>query len=168
MYKAKINNKIFEINFKDDNANAGFISNIDFELDILKKNNTSFHIIKNYKSYNIDVLSLNNTEKTVKLKINNNTYDVEITDKIDELLSKMGIKNQKTQKSKNLKSPMPGLITNILVNIGDNVKKGDNLLVLEAMKMENNLKAEQDATIKDIIVEKGNSVEKNQLLIIFE
>jgi len=168
MYNAKINDKILKISFESSNANNGVINNINFELDIAKKNNTSYHIIKNDKSYNIDILSLNNIEKTVILKINNNTYDVRITDEIDELLNKMGIKNQKPQKNKDLKSPMPGLVTKILVKIGDEIKKGDNLLVLEAMKMENNLKAEQDAIIKEIVVENGNSVEKNQLLIIFE
>ena len=168
MYKAKVNNKVFEIEFENSDANTGTINKSHFELDLTNKNTAHYHIINNNKSYNINILSINEIEKIVELKINNNLYNVEITDDIDTLLNKMGIKNQKPQKNKDLKSPMPGLVTNILVSIGDEVKKGDNLIVLEAMKMENNLKAEQDAVIKDIIVEKGNSVEKNQLLIIFE
>lgn len=168
MYKAKVNDREYNIKFENSDANIGTISDNKFELDIVKKNNTSYSIIKNNRSFNINILSISNTEKKVKLKVNNNIYEVELTDEIDELLNKMGIKNQKPQKNKDLKSPMPGLVTNILVNIGDEIKKGDNLIVLEAMKMENNLKAEQDATVKDIVVEKASSVEKNQLLIIFE
>jgi len=168
MYKAKVKDKEFEIEFNSDNYENGTISNIPFEIDILKKNSNSFHVIKNKKSYNVNVLSIDNDTKKVKLKINNYTYEVEVKDELDELLNKMGIKNKKQQTNKDLKAPMPGLVTNILVNIGDEIKKGDNLLVLEAMKMENNLKAENDAIIKDIIVEKGNSVEKKQVLIIFE
>jgi len=168
MYKAKINNKTYDVKFENSNANRGQISNSDFEIDIIKKNNSSYHIIKNYKSYNVNILSISNIEKTIKLKVNNNIYDVEITDEIDALLNKMGIKNQKPQKNKDLKSPMPGLVRKILVKIGDEIKKGDTLLILEAMKMENNLKSDQNGTIKDIVVESGNSVEKNQLLIIFE
>ena len=168
MYKAKVKDKEFEIEFNSDNYENGTISNIPFEIDILKKNSNSFHVIKNKKSYNVNVLSIDNDTKKVKLKINNYTYEVEVKDELDELLNKMGIKNKKQQTNKDLKAPMPGLVTNILVNIGDEIKKGDKLLVLEAMKMENNLKAENDAIIKDIIVEKGNSVEKKQVLIIFE
>ncbi len=168
MYKAKINNKVFEIEFENSNTNKGIINESHFKFDTINKNTSYYHIINNYKSYNLNVLSINEVEKIIKLKINNNIYTVKIADEIDTLLNKMGIKNQKPQKNKDLKSPMPGLVTNILVKIGDEIKKGENLIVLEAMKMENNLKAEQDAVIKDIVVESGNSVEKNQLLIIFE
>ncbi len=168
MYKVKINEKKFELKFNNSNATNGIISGNNFEIDIIEKDEKSFHIIKDNKSYNVNVLSVNYSDKKVKLKINENTYDVDITDELDALLNKMGIKNQKPQKSKDLKAPMPGLVTNILINIGDSIQKGDNLLVLEAMKMENNLKAEQDAIIKNIVAKKGNSVEKNQVLIIFE
>lgn len=168
MYKAKINNKEFEITFKGNSNKTGEVSGNAFNIDILKKNNKSFHILSKNKSFNINILDVNYETKIVNLRINSNTYEVEIKDDLDELLNKMGIKNQNIKIEKELKSPMPGLITNILVNIGDTVKKGDNLLILEAMKMENNLKAENDGIVKDIVVTKGNSVEKKQVLIIFE
>ena len=67
-----------------------------------------------------------------------------------------------------IKAPMPGLILEVNVKEGDEVKEGDYLLVLEAMKMENALTAPRDAVIKSISVEKGQTVEKNQLLIEME
>ena len=62
---------------------------------------------------------------------------------------------------------MPGLIIQLLVKDGDEVKSGDTLLILEAMKMENIIKAPGDATVKSVKVRKGDGVEKNQVLIEF-
>ena len=62
---------------------------------------------------------------------------------------------------------MPGMVLNILVTEGQEVKKGDALIVLEAMKMENILKSPTDGVIKKIAINKGVAVEKNQLLIQF-
>jgi len=63
---------------------------------------------------------------------------------------------------------MPGAIVKINVKEGNSVKKGDVLIVLEAMKMENELKATGDCKIQKILVEEKMSVDKNHLLIKFE
>jgi len=86
---------------------------------------------------------------------------------MDLLLEKMGIANLETVQVNDLKAPMPGLILDILVTPGQTVKKGDQLLILEAMKMENVLKAPGDGVVASIEVEKGKSVEKGQILINF-
>jgi len=62
---------------------------------------------------------------------------------------------------------MPGLILGISVTIGDTVSKGDTLLILEAMKMENSIKSPTDGVIKNIAVKKGETVEKNQVILNF-
>ncbi|MCD6163270.1 MAG: biotin/lipoyl-binding protein [candidate division Zixibacteria bacterium] len=67
-----------------------------------------------------------------------------------------------------LKAPMPGLIVRIEVKPGQQVRKGDGLIIVEAMKMENELKASHSGTIKDIKIEVGAAVDKNQPLIEFE
>ena len=66
-----------------------------------------------------------------------------------------------------LKAPMPGLIVDIKVQVGNAVKKGDIVLILEAMKMENVLKSAGDGTVKAIKVTPKQNVEKNQVLIEF-
>ena len=60
---------------------------------------------------------------------------------------------------------MPGLVLEIMVKAGDEVKKGDALLILEAMKMENVLKATGDGTVKSVSVSKGAPVDKGTILI---
>jgi biotin carboxyl carrier protein len=62
---------------------------------------------------------------------------------------------------------MPGMVLKILVKEGDTVKKGDGLLVLEAMKMENNIKALGDGVVSKIPIKAGDKVEKNQVMISF-
>jgi len=79
----------------------------------------------------------------------------------------MGISNLDSAQVNDMKAPMPGLILDILVTPGQEVKKGDQLLILEAMKMENVLKAPGDGTVSSIEVAKGDSVEKGQVLIKF-
>jgi biotin carboxyl carrier protein len=75
--------------------------------------------------------------------------------------------NLNSKKVNEVKAPMPGLVLEIRVNVGDAVKKGDAILVLEAMKMENILKSPTDGTVSKINVKKGIAVEKNQVLINF-
>ena len=72
-----------------------------------------------------------------------------------------------SKKISDLKAPMPGLVVEVAVVDGQEVSKGDRLVVLEAMKMENILKAPADAIIKKVNVKKGSTVEKNEMLILF-
>jgi biotin carboxyl carrier protein len=67
-----------------------------------------------------------------------------------------------------LKAPMPGLVLQILVEPGQEIKKGDKILILEAMKMENAIKAPADAIVAQIHINPGTAVDKNQLLITFQ
>ena len=139
-----------------------------FNWDLVKLSDRTYHIIRNDQSYTAEVLELNRDEKTVRLKINGHIHDVQLKDRFDLLLEKMGIANAAAAKISNLKAPMPGLVVGIQVEPGDTVQKGDSLLILEAMKMENILKAPADATIKAIRSQTGDRVEKGQVLVEFE
>ena len=67
-----------------------------------------------------------------------------------------------------LRSPLPGTVVEILAKTGQQVKEGDTLIVLEAMKMNNNLTAERDGVVKSILVEEGEAVKENTPLVTFE
>jgi biotin carboxyl carrier protein len=134
---------------------------------IHKKTNNKHLIIKDHKTFKAEILKLDQATKTAEIKINKQIYTVQLKDKMDVLLESMGIDMSAVQAVNDLKAPMPGLVLDILVEGGKEVKKGDPLLILEAMKMENVLKAAGDGSIKSVEVKKGDSVEKNQVLIKF-
>lgn len=125
------------------------------------------HILHNNKSYNVDVIKVSKEEKTAVLKINSKKFSLKIEDEFDALLHQLGMDSSSTKKVSDIKAPMPGMVLNILVKEGDAVKKGDSVLVLEAMKMENIIKSSGEGIIKKINAQKGKAVEKNQVLIQF-
>jgi propionyl-CoA carboxylase alpha chain len=84
-----------------------------------------------------------------------------------DLLSKMPEKAA-PDLSKFLLSPMPGLLREVAVSVGQEVKAGEKLAVIEAMKMENILKAEQDCKVKKISAAVGESLSVDQVIIDFE
>ena len=67
-----------------------------------------------------------------------------------------------------VKSPLPGTITSVEVSVGDEVKAGDTLVVLEAMKMANNIEAEKDGKVTAVLVQAGQSVMEDDALVVIE
>ena len=138
------------------------------KLDIIEHQKGKYHLIQNDKNYAVEIISVNTNKKTVELLIDEKRMTVQLTDEYDRLVKKMGLSAGQTKKINAIKAPMPGLVLDILVSEGQHVQKGDAILILEAMKMENVLKAPNDTLIKTIHVEKTNAVEKGQLLIDLE
>lgn len=136
--------------------------------DMIEVRENTFHIIKNNKGYNATLVSFNAEEKIMVLNVNGNDYEISINDKNDLLLQQLGISSKSSSAIQSIKAPMPGLIINVSVNVGDEVSKGDLLLILEAMKMENAIKSPRDGKIKKINVQLKQPVEKNQVMLEFE
>ena len=125
-------------------------------------------ILYNGKSYTAIIEKTDRKTKEVSLRINGKLYKTNIQEPIDLLLSNMGMDLRAMQKVEPVKAPMPGMILKILVTPGQQINKGDALVILEAMKMENILKASATATVKAIKVTEKTAVEKGAVLIELE
>ena len=136
------------------------------ELDIQSLPDQRFHVLHDGLSYNVEVLERNG--KTSLLRINGKRCEVALTDRFDELLRKLGMDSASSTAVSDLKASMPGLVVGVAVESGAQVNRGDALVVLEAMKMENVLKSSGDATVKSVKVKQGDTVEKGQVLVEFE
>jgi biotin carboxyl carrier protein len=165
MYKIKVNNKHnFEV---ERQAGALQVNDKVINADIKQLNDLLYHVINKNRSYNAEVVSFNLDAKTAEIKVNNTIYALAAKDQYDVLLDKLGLSSLLAAKVSEIKAPMPGMVLKVLVEEGAEIKKGDNLFVLEAMKMENIIKSPADVVVKTIKIKPGDKVEKGQILIQF-
>lgn len=152
----------------DDHLEFEFTNEEIAALDIHKISSSRFHVLENSTPFKAEIVDHDFLKREYTVKINSSNYKVEIENELDLLIEKMGLSLGDSQIVNDIKAPMPGLILDVNVKPGDEVKEGDYLLVLEAMKMENSLTAPRDGVVKSVAVTKGESVDKNQLLIEME
>lgn len=157
-YKLKVNDT-FEFDFKKESI---------AQLDAVSIETNKFHIIHQNLPCKAEIVSSDFNQKKYIVKINNNTYNVVISNPLDTLIKEMGFTVGKAKQVNIIKAPMPGLILEISVVMGQTVKENDNLLILTAMKMENSLRSPRDGVIKSVAINVGDSVIKGDLLIEFE
>jgi biotin carboxyl carrier protein len=137
-------------------------------LDVLPLGENKFHLLRDEKSYSVELLEFNPRQKTLLLKVNHSKYRVKVEDELDMLVQKMGLGVVKKQKINEIRAPMPGLVLSVVAKEGQVVEIGETLLILEAMKMENIIKSPGEGTIKKIHIEKGKAVDRGELLIELE
>lgn len=166
MLQTTINNKS---NFAVDQVDGQWmINDTPAALDIQVQSNGLISVLLDNKSYTATVEKVDTKAKELVLKIDGQPYTVAIKEPIDQLLSSMGLDLKAMQKIEPVKAPMPGMILKVLVEPGQQINKGDGLLILEAMKMENVLKATGPATVKAIKINERTAVEKGTILIELE
>lgn len=107
-------------------------------------------------------------KKKYSIRINGAFYEVVLKSDVELLIDELGLLANVASVSNELVAPMPGLIVDILVKAGSKIRKGDGLLVLEAMKMENSLAASRDGIVKSVLVNISDAVDKGTVLIEFE
>lgn len=166
MLQTTINNKS---NFAVDQVDGQWmINDTPAALDIQVQPNGLISVLLDNKSYTATVEKIDTKAKELVLKIDGQPYTVAIKEPIDQLLSSMGLDLKAMQKIEPVKAPMPGMVLKVLVEPGQQINKGDGLLILEAMKMENVLKATGPATVKAIKINERTAVEKGTILIELE
>jgi pyruvate carboxylase subunit B len=132
---------------------------------------------KRFKGGKLHSLLADNVKFEFDLEKSNGGYDIwhssgsmfaevvdEKTNRLRKLMGETGGKAKLAQ----LKAPMPGLVVAVQVEPGQEVRRGDGLVIVEAMKMENELKATGPGKVKEIKVKQGQAVEKNEVLVVFE
>jgi len=165
MLQVKVNDKY---NFEVDKQGDKLVINEEtISPDVKQLAATAYHIINNLQSYNVEVVSFDRAEKKAEIKVNNNIYSISAKDQFDILLDKLGLSSLNATKVSEIKAPMPGMVLKVFVNEGMEVKKNDNLFILEAMKMENIIKAPADVIVKTVKIKPGDKVEKGQILMQF-
>ncbi len=131
------------------------IRGAEYAVEILKSEGNMIEVEVNGTKYNVELEKTVETQKTPKLVRSEMPQPQTREKKIPKTLSSV----------MQVKSPLPGIIVKILVKEGDVVKEGDNLLIMEAMKMENNIQSEKSGTVKSIKVKEGDNVLQDDTLI---
>ena len=126
----------------------------------------SLTIHVNNRAYRVFV---NENHDRLHLLISGEDFETEVWDEREESIRRMvGAKGKKREGAGVVKAPMPGLVVKLLVNAGDEVKKGQGIIIVEAMKMENEIPSPVDGTVKECKVEAGMVVNKGELLMTIE
>lgn len=154
-YKAKVGEQEIELRVEDLE-----------QLNVVSTSEGHHHILHESKSYHAQIEAQGN--KQFEILLNGNKYQVALSDEHDQLIDKMGLTIVSSDKVTDIKAPMPGLVLSVEVAEGQAVTKGEALLILEAMKMENVIKSPGEGVVKSINVDKGKAVEKGAVLIEFE
>lgn len=119
------------------------------------------------QEHTVLIESFDEESRLFTLRINGRRVRLQMQDDLDEVAERTGARKSSARRAQVLRSPMPGLVVNVFTHPGAAVRKGEVLLVLEAMKMENAIKAPADAVVGEVLCEPGQSVEKGSVLVRF-
>jgi len=135
-----------------------------YDADVVMVEDGVYSIIIDNKSHNIELIRSDN--KNYMVNTYSKSYDVEIVDSESKYLKSR--RREDGHEEAVISSPMPGKIVKILVKVGDEVKAGDTVIIVSAMKMESEYKVKKDRIIKEIKVKEGDVIQSNQPLVVIE
>ena len=132
-----------------------------------KIDGSEYEVSVNEIEHNIAEIEVNGTPFTVEIEKQEKTSAVTVNRKPAGKVAPIKTPSRAVVASA-IKAPLPGSIMKVLVTVGQTVKRGDLLLTMESMKMENNILAERDGIIRNIHVQVGQTVMQDDILIDFE
>lgn len=135
-----------------------------YKVDIIEVEKGIYSVIYDGISYNVELIKKGNNNYHVTTLYN--SFDIDIIDA--ETRYKNSRKKSEDEDNAFISTPMPGKVVKILVKEGDNVKGGDTVIVVSAMKMESEYKVVKDRLIKKVLVKEGDNIEGDQPLIMLE
>ena len=144
----------------------GFILSVDgqdIEVDFQRTGMYLYSMIINNKSYEIDI---HNDKDSYDVLVNGDYYKVDILDELKKVLRDRVSKS--LQGRQVITSQMPGIVTQVLVEEGQEVEEGQPLLILVAMKMENQIKAPKSGVVQNIYVSAEQTVAIGDKLVVIE
>lgn len=138
------------------------------ELDLIPAGPTDYHLLRAGRGYRIELRGLDVAARTVTLAVDGREFTYTVADETDLAIARLGFSNAASEADRNVHAPMPGLVFDLLVEVGQEVAEGEALVILEAMKMENVLRAAGAGRVTAVHVARGEAVEKRQLLLEIE
>ena len=161
-FKTTINEIDMNLNFNLDSKNLLLYLDPNTKIDCQKLSLNTYSLLLNGKSYYISIRK--NIDEYI-VSIDHTSYSVKVYDKYDILLQKIGKDNSKTSNLGEIYALIPGLVSQLFVNKGDDVAIGQKLIILEAMKMENEIDSPISGVIKDIYINSGDKIDKGDLIM---
>lgn len=160
-YITTINEKNYEVEIGE--GGAVTVDGVSYSTDMVDLGNQLSSLIINGCSHEVVAAKAEGAEWDVLLS--GQPFAVTVQDELSFRVSQAQQQAEAAGGSVTLKSPMPGIILRTPLSVGDAVAKGDTLIVLESMKMENELKSSRNGVVEAVAVEEGATVEKGQVLV---
>ena len=163
---AKLGEQSFEVEIEETGESFYRVSvdGNEFLVDGKKTGRTNYSLIVDSRSFEIEV---DNTDDEYRVLVDGRNYHIHL---VDERRMRIGSANAgvELQGRQNVSVPMPGKIVAVLVGVGDAVDKGQGLVIVEAMKMENEVRSPIAGEVKEIKVKAGDTVEGGAVLLVVE
>lgn len=151
---------------RDGNTLKVRVDDIEYTLDLVMVEPGVYSILYKGKSYNVELVKAEHSKKYI-INTYKKSYEVEVIDAEAKYMKNR--KKSLLEGSENsIISPMPGKVVKILVKVGEEVKKGQTVIIVSAMKMENEYRSTVDGIVKQILVKEDDTVDGNQPLVTLE
>lgn len=160
-YITSVEDQAFEIEIRQNNQLV--VNGVTVEADFQSVGDQPVYtLLLNGESYEALVYP---SERGIQVLLRGRLFDFIVEDERQRRLRQSSAGATMQSGEYRLKAPMPGLIVAVPVTEGQEIKQGDDLIILESMKMQNELKAPRDGTVNRVRVEPGDNVDQNQVLL---